>query len=95
MPQKEITVCQGETLHPETCLVAIEPVSNFILLEKYADSRKASVRLNPECIARLSDHLARLTGNQTGHISVGRGCFYRFRGTCPGDSAVFVNDHCI
>ena len=34
MPQKEITVCQGETLHPETCLVAIEPVSNFILLEK-------------------------------------------------------------
>lgn len=42
MPQKEITVCQDETFHPETCLVAIEPVSNFILLEKYADSRKAS-----------------------------------------------------
>ncbi len=42
MPSKEITVCQDETFHPETCLVAIEPVSNFILLEKYADSRKAS-----------------------------------------------------
>jgi len=42
MPPKEITVCQDETFHPETCLVAIEPVSNFILLEKYADSRKAS-----------------------------------------------------
>jgi hypothetical protein len=42
MPPKEIAVCQDETFHPETCLVAIEPVSNFILLEKYADSRKAS-----------------------------------------------------
>jgi hypothetical protein len=38
---KQITVCQDETFHPETCLVAIEPVSNFILLEKYADDRKA------------------------------------------------------
>jgi hypothetical protein len=42
MPHKEITVCEDETFHPETCLVAIEPVSNFIILEKYADSRKAS-----------------------------------------------------
>jgi len=32
-PQK-ITVCQDETFHPETCLVAIAPVSNFILLEQ-------------------------------------------------------------
>ena len=32
-PQK-MTVCQDETLHPEPCLVAIEPVSNFILLEQ-------------------------------------------------------------
>lgn len=28
METKEITVCQDETFHPETCLVAIEPVSN-------------------------------------------------------------------
>jgi transcriptional regulator with XRE-family HTH domain len=41
MEQKEITVCQDETFHPETCLVAIEPVSNFILLEKYSESRKS------------------------------------------------------
>ena len=39
-PQK-ITVCQDETFHPETCLVAIEPVSNFILLEQYSANRKA------------------------------------------------------
>jgi hypothetical protein len=42
MTPKEIAVCQDETFHPETCLVAIEPVSNFILLEKYTESRKAS-----------------------------------------------------
>ena len=41
MTPKSITVCQDETFHPETCLVAIEPVSNYILLEKYADNRKA------------------------------------------------------
>jgi hypothetical protein len=42
MKPKEIAICEDETFHPETCLVAIEPVSNFILLEKYADSRKSS-----------------------------------------------------
>ena len=42
MTPKEISTCQDETFHPEACLVAIEPVSNFILLEKYADGRKAS-----------------------------------------------------
>jgi hypothetical protein len=41
MVSKKVTVCQDETLHPEICLVAIEPVSNFILFEKYAASRKA------------------------------------------------------
>jgi hypothetical protein len=41
MTPKPITVCQDETFHPETCLVAIEPVSNYILLEKYAENRKA------------------------------------------------------
>ena len=35
MEQKEITVCQDETFHPDVCLVAIEPASNYILLEKY------------------------------------------------------------
>jgi hypothetical protein len=42
MSHKEITVCEDETFHPETCLVAIEPDANYIILEKYADSRKAS-----------------------------------------------------
>ena len=41
MPPKKIAICEDETFHPETCLVGIEPISNFILLEKYTTSRKA------------------------------------------------------
>ncbi len=41
MPARRISVCQDETFHPEPCLVAIEPVSNFILLERYAPNRTA------------------------------------------------------
>ena len=41
MKRKQITVCEDETFHPQVCLVAIEPVSNFILLEQYADNRTA------------------------------------------------------
>ena len=42
MAPKRITVCEDETFHPRTCLVAIEPDSNFILLEKYAEKRDAA-----------------------------------------------------
>jgi hypothetical protein len=38
---KATTICEDETFHPEVCLVAIEPVSNFIVLERYATDRKA------------------------------------------------------
>ena len=41
MPAKAITVCEDETFHPKTCLVAIEPASNFILLERYVERRDA------------------------------------------------------
>jgi hypothetical protein len=34
MPAQKITTCQDETFHPEPCWVALEPVSNFILLEQ-------------------------------------------------------------
>ncbi len=42
MKTHQSTVCEDETFHPEICLVAIEPGSNFILLEKYADNRQAT-----------------------------------------------------
>jgi hypothetical protein len=40
MPAREITVAQDETFHEQPCLVAIEPVSNFILVEQYAKDRR-------------------------------------------------------
>ena len=42
MPHRSITICQDETFHPETCLVAIEPSSNYILLEQYSKKRDAA-----------------------------------------------------
>jgi hypothetical protein len=42
MVPQQITICEDETFHPGICLVAIEPVSNFILLEQYAADRTAA-----------------------------------------------------
>jgi len=42
MRPRGITICQDETFHPEVCLVALEPVSGFIMLEKYAAKRDAA-----------------------------------------------------
>ena len=42
MPAREVGVCVDETFDPAICLVAIEPVSNFILAEQYAADRTAA-----------------------------------------------------
>src|SRR5205807_2466836 len=36
MAPKEIALVEDETFHPTICLVAIEPVSNFLVVEQYA-----------------------------------------------------------
>ena len=36
MAPRAVTVCEDETFHPAICLVALEPVSGFILLEQSA-----------------------------------------------------------
>ena len=41
MPPRKITLCEDETFHPQICLVAIEPVSDFILFEQYQPQRDA------------------------------------------------------
>ncbi|EXJ11961.1 DUF6399 domain-containing protein [Imhoffiella purpurea] len=41
MTARAVTVCEDETFHPQPCLVALEPVSNFIVLEQYAADRSA------------------------------------------------------
>ncbi len=51
MPIKVITLCEDETFHPEICLVAIEPVSNFILVEKYSINRKTETWNEAVCEA--------------------------------------------
>ena len=40
MPSKRITVAQDETFPKGVCLVAVEPVSNFIILEQMVSDRK-------------------------------------------------------
>lgn len=42
MPEKLISLCEDETFHPQICLVSIEPNSNYIILEKYANDRSGS-----------------------------------------------------
>ena len=41
MEPRAITLCEDETFHPQICLVAMEPVSNFILVEQYQPKRDA------------------------------------------------------
>ncbi len=42
MAAKAITACLDETFHPDICLVGIEPVSGFILVENYSKKRDAA-----------------------------------------------------
>lgn len=42
MTARAISLCQDETFHPEPCLVAIEPVSNYIVVEQYEEKRDAA-----------------------------------------------------
>ena len=42
MPEKWITLCEDETFHPAICMVAIEAISNFIILEEYVEKRDAA-----------------------------------------------------
>jgi hypothetical protein len=56
MAPKKISICEDETFHPETCLVAIEPVSGYILVEKYAEHRDAETW--NEAIKQGADGLA-------------------------------------
>ena len=82
MASKRITVCEDETFHPETCLVAIEPVSNFILLEAYAEGRDAATwtaALN-EALLELPVRVIQSTSDEgkglLGHVRSGLGAHH-------------------
>ena len=63
MPPREITLCEDETFHPQICLVAIEPVSDYLLLEQYASARGADTWNQPidQRLAGLSSRMSPAT----------------------------------
>jgi hypothetical protein len=62
----EITLCEDETFHPQICLVAMEPVSNFILLEQYQPQRDATTwnRCLDEKLVGLPITVCQVTSDQ-------------------------------
>jgi lambda repressor-like predicted transcriptional regulator len=66
MPAKPITVAQDETFHPQVCLVAIEPVSDFILLEQYSERRDAATwtEAMAEAVADLPVQIVQATSDE-------------------------------
>ena len=67
MPPREITLCEDETFHPQICLVAIEPVSNFLLLEQYQSQRDAVTwdRCLDESLVGLPVTVVQVTSDQS------------------------------
>jgi len=67
MPPREITLCEDETFHPQICLVAIEPVSDFLLLEQYQSQRDAATwdRCLDERLAGLPVTVVQVTSDQS------------------------------
>ncbi len=55
MPPRKITLCEDETFHPQVCLVAVEPVSDFTLVEEYQSRRDAKTW--QECLKAKLDGL--------------------------------------
>jgi hypothetical protein len=66
MPPREISVCEDETFHPQICLVGIEPVSNFLLVEQYESQRDAETwnRCLDERLAGLPVTVCQVTSDQ-------------------------------
>jgi len=77
MEPKEICTAQDETFFPQTCLVAIELVSNFLLLEKYVGKRDAKTwnEHMGEALADLPVTVVQCTSDEgkglVGHIKSG------------------------
>jgi hypothetical protein len=66
MPPKDITVTQDETFTGGLCLVAIEPVSNYILLEHTAEARDQDTWnvLMEDALARLHCKVIQSTSDE-------------------------------
>jgi hypothetical protein len=67
MPAREISLCEDETFHHQICLVGIEPVSNFLLLEQYEPQRDATTwnRCLDERLSGLPITVFQVTSDQS------------------------------
>jgi hypothetical protein len=71
LPTKDISLSVDENFHgPQNCLVAIEPVSNFILIETYRPQRDSVTwaAVLTEAIEGLPVRIVALTGDQASGI---------------------------
>src|SRR3954470_5254934 len=71
MPPRQITLCEDETFHRLLCcLVAVEPASNFILLEGYQPRRDQATwdRAVEGALAGLPVEVEQVTSDQAGAI---------------------------
>jgi hypothetical protein len=68
MTPQTITVCEDETFHPKTCLVGIEPASNFLLVEQYAEGQDAATwtAALTEALAGLPVTVVQAVGDEAG-----------------------------
>ena len=79
MPTRSIAVAQDENFHEGVCLLAMEPASDFILLEELADNREADtwtaamVRATADLPVRIVISGADECGALKRHIKVGLG----------------------
>jgi hypothetical protein len=66
MRRKKITLAEDETFHPQTCLVSIEPGSNFIIAEKYTEDRKGETwtKLIKNALKGLSVDVVQITSDE-------------------------------
>jgi hypothetical protein len=66
MPPQQITLCEDETFHPQICLVSMEPVSGFLLLEEYQSQRNADTwnRCLDQRLAPLQVTVFQVTSDQ-------------------------------
>jgi DNA-binding XRE family transcriptional regulator len=66
MPRKDITVTQDETFTGGLCLVAMDPESNFIILEHLAQARDQTTwnELMAPALAQLNCHVIQSTSDE-------------------------------
>jgi len=65
MRAKKITLAEDETFHPQTCLVSMEPCSNYIIAEKYSENRKGETwtKLIQKSLTGLAVEVVQITSD--------------------------------